>query len=71
MVQWLRLAEAERHAGDGLDAALVERLHTPERRRDDSYMIAARLAARLGHDRVYPMDDHTADSTSADEKAYG
>jgi hypothetical protein len=71
MVQWLRLPEAERQAGDGLDAALVERLHALERRRDESYLIAARLAARLGHERVYPMDDHTADSVTADEKASG
>jgi hypothetical protein len=71
MVQWLRLPEAERHAGDGLDAALVERLQTLERRPDESYQIASRLAARLGHERVYPMDDHTADSPSADPKAAG
>lgn len=70
-VQWLRLPEAERQAGDGLDAALVKRLHALERRRDESYQIAARLAARLGHERVYPMDDHTSDSVIADEKAYG
>jgi hypothetical protein len=71
MVQWLRLSDAERQAGDGLDAALVERLHALERRRDESYLIAARLAARLGHERVYPMDDHTSDSVIADETAYG
>jgi hypothetical protein len=71
MVQWLRLPEVERKSGDGLDAALVERLNALERKRDESYMIAAQLAARLGHERVYPMDDHTADSVIADEKAYG
>jgi hypothetical protein len=71
MVQWLRLPEAERQVGDGLDAALVERLNTLERRHDESYLIAARLAALLGHERVYPMDDHTADSTSADQRAAG
>lgn len=71
VVQWLRLPEAERVAGDGLDAALVERLHKLERKRDESYQIAVRLAARLGHERVYAMDDHTADSVTPDEKAYG
>jgi hypothetical protein len=71
MVQWLRLPEAERHAGDGLDAALVDRLQTLERKRDESYMIAVRLAARLGLERVYAMDDHTADSVAGDEKASG
>jgi hypothetical protein len=71
VVQWLRLPESERRAGDGLDAALVERLRTLERKRDESYQIAVRLAARLGHERVYPMDDHTADSPTPDQKAYG
>ncbi|HEY0491384.1 MAG TPA: DUF5694 domain-containing protein [Telluria sp.] len=71
VVQWLRLPEAERRAGDGLDAVLVERLQALERKRDESYLIAAHLAARLGHERVYPMDDHTADSVTADDKAAG
>ena len=34
-------------------------------------MIGARLAARLGHERLYAMDDHTADSASEDQKAFG
>lgn len=71
MVQWLRLPEGERRPGDGLDAALVTRLQALEGKRDESYLIAARLAARLGHERVYPMDDHTADSVSTDQKAAG
>lgn len=71
LVQWLRLPEAERRAGDGLDAALVERLQALEHKRDESYLIAARLAARLGHERLYPMDDHTADSPSTDQQAAG
>ncbi len=71
LVQWWRLPEAERTAGDGLDAALVERLRKLEGKRDESMLIAARLAARLGHERVYAMDDHTADSVIEDEKAYG
>lgn len=73
LVQWLRLSPAERRAGDGLDAALVERLTRLETRRDESLMIAARLAARLGLERVYAMDDHSADrmTPKADEAAYG
>jgi hypothetical protein len=71
LVQWLRLPPAERHAGDGLDAALVELIQAQENRRDESVQVAARLAARLGHERVYPMDDHTADSADGDQKAYG
>jgi len=71
LVQWLRLPEAERRAGDGLDAALVGVLVKLETRRDESLMIGARLAARLGHERLYAMDDHTADSATGDEKAFG
>lgn len=73
LVQWLRLPPAERRAGDGLDAALVERLTKLETRRDESLLIAARLAARLGLERVYAMDDHSADRmmAKADEAPYG
>jgi hypothetical protein len=71
MVQWLRLAEAERHEGDGLDAALVQMLRTLETKHDESLLIAARLAATLGQERVYPMDDHTSDSVDPDPKAAG
>jgi hypothetical protein len=71
VVQWLRLPAAERHAGDGLDEALTERLRKLESRRDESYLIGAQLAARLGHERVYAMDDHSSDAPIADEKTYG
>jgi hypothetical protein len=73
-VQWLRLPEAERHAGDGLDATLVEALD--QRRggrgpRGEDALIAAPLAASLGLERVVGMDDHTADAPDADPKAAG
>lgn len=71
LVQWLRLPEGERRAGEGLDATLVGVLVKLETRRDESLMIGARLAARLGHERLYAMDDHTADSASEDQKAFG
>jgi len=71
LVQWLRLAQGERRVGDGLDAVLVEQLRKLEVRRDESTMIAARLAARLGHERVYPMDDQTASRPYRDRKAAG
>lgn len=73
LVQWLRLSLTERKAGDGLNTPLVERLTKLETRRDESLMIAARLAARLGLDRVYPMDDHSADRMipKTQEAAYG
>jgi len=71
VVQWLRLPESERHAGDGLDEVLAERLRKLATRRDESYLIGACLAAKLGHERVYAMDDHSSDIVIADEKAYG
>ncbi|HEU4852482.1 MAG TPA: DUF5694 domain-containing protein [Telluria sp.] len=70
LVQWLRLAPADRQAGDGLDAVLVERLKSLEGRRNENYLIASRLAARLGLERVYGMDDHTSDNVIADEKGW-
>lgn len=70
LVQWLRLPAAERRAGDGLDATLVARLEMLRTRRNETYLVAAPLAARLGHERLYPMDDHSADAPVADEAAY-
>ncbi|WP_313706825.1 DUF5694 domain-containing protein [Massilia sp.] len=60
-VQWLQLPLAERRAGDSLDAALVRQLTRIGARNDESYQIAARLAARLGLQRVHPVDNHTGD----------
>lgn len=70
LVQWLRLPEKDRHAGEDLDAALAARLDALRTRHDESLLIAATLAARLGLDRVYAMDDHTADAPVVDEKGY-
>ncbi|KAB8048144.1 MAG: DUF5694 domain-containing protein [Janthinobacterium sp.] len=74
LVQWLRLPEAERRAGDGLDAALVVMLNVLLQRRGEDMLIAAVVAAKSGHEQVYAMDDHTSDApadTAQDEKAYG
>lgn len=60
-VQWLQLPEAERRAGDSLNAALVAQLEKLGKRNDESYQIAARLAARLGLPRVHAVDNHTGD----------
>lgn len=70
LVQWLRLPAGERHAGDGLDAALVARLGELMTRRDETMRVAAPLAARLGLERVWPVDDHTADAPIADQNSY-
>ena len=71
-VQWLRLSAQDRHAGDGLDDALVKMLREIETHPNENYQIAARLAARLGLERVYAVDDHTGDNHQiTDTKAFG
>jgi hypothetical protein len=74
LVQWLRLPVAEQKDQDGLDKVLVKRLQDLSIKRNEDFQIAAPLAASLGLERVYPIDDHTADSASgseADDKAAG
>lgn len=66
LVQWLSLPTPERRTGDGLDDALVDALTKRAVALNENYQIAAVLAARLGMDRVYPTDDHTSDSITAD-----
>ena len=67
-VQWLQLPEAERHAGDSLDAGLVEMLGQIGTRNNESYQLAACLAARLGLRRVYAVDNHTGDTIDVADK---
>lgn len=72
LVQWWQLPESERRAGDGLDATLVEKLAELETRRNENYLIGARLAARLGLQRVHAVDNHTGDNIAVDdEQAFG
>jgi hypothetical protein len=71
LTQWLQLPQADRHAGDGLDQSLVAFLDARRTKRNEDYLLAAVLAARLGLDRVYPTDDHTADDDTGDDEAYG
>lgn len=70
LVQWLRLAETERRAGNDLTPELVETLRSLNSSRNESYAIAARLAARLGLERVYPIDDHSADNAVEETPEY-
>lgn len=63
MVQWLRLPAEERRA----DAVLTEELTkalAPRARLNENYVVGARLAARLGLERVHLVDDHTGDRAS-------
>ncbi len=71
LVQWLRLPESERHSGDGLDDILAELLNALITKQNESYLIAAPLAARLGLERLYSIDDQSAGIVFTDEKAYG
>jgi hypothetical protein len=64
-VQWLRLPPAERRATDGLTPALVQFLDESITRRNENYLVASALAARLGHERIWFMDDHSADYVQA------
>ena len=70
-VQWLQLPKTEQHAGDSLNDALVRKLNGQSMSNDESYQVAARLAARLGLQRVFPIDDHTGDTLAVtDVKAF-
>lgn len=65
LVQWLRLPAEERKVDGALTPALVTLLEKARGGRNEVYALAAALAARLGHERVYPADDHTADALTA------
>ncbi|HIE5355522.1 TPA: DUF5694 domain-containing protein [Stenotrophomonas maltophilia] len=73
LVQWLRLPAQERRAADSLSPQLVQFLDKRAVRRNEVSLIAAELAARLGLERLWAVDDHTADSPTpaALEKAAG
>ena len=61
-VQWQRLAANERIVGDGIDEALLKILTRTDAKPNETYMVGVALAVRLGLERVYAVDDHTADS---------
>jgi hypothetical protein len=61
MVQWTRLPAAERRADDLLSQHLVDELGKLGAKRNENYAVAVPLAVRLGHERLYPVDDHTGD----------
>ncbi len=63
IVQWWRLDASERIADESVSRLLAEQFatyETPARKNEDQ-LIAARLAVRLGHERVYPTDDQSDD----------
>ena len=70
LVQWLRLDDDDRVAGDGLGPLSVALLERYGQSLNESSSIAARLAARRGLERVYYADDHGS-YLDADAEAYG
>jgi hypothetical protein len=66
-VQWLRLPEAERRSGDGLTDAMVEIIMRKGKPPNENYAIGSVLAARLGLERIYLIDDHLADGPKLPE----
>ena len=71
LVQWLRLPGEERVAGYGLDESLVNILDDYSKKRSEVVLIAAPLAAALGHEYLVHMDDQTAGRPSPDREAAG
>jgi hypothetical protein len=66
-VQWLRLQLSERHTGDGITDQTLKLVERVGSKPDETYEIAAALAARLGLERIYSVDDHTSDGSVPDE----
>ena len=67
LVQWLRLPETERHAGDSLNDEQAAFLKSFQTRRNETTVISAVLAARLGHERLWSVDDHSADTPDSSD----
>ena len=65
-VQWLRLRTEERRPADALTEKMIDIILRKGRKMNESYDVAAVLAARLGLERVYAVDDHTSDSIYAE-----
>jgi hypothetical protein len=69
LVQWWRLDPAERRAGDGVNSALAAQLDEYEARRNENHLIGSRLAARLGLERVHPIDAQDDDVFTPEQSA--
>jgi hypothetical protein len=71
-VQWLRLPAQERRADGDLTGELAAYLDSRITRRNEVDLVAARVAAQSGLDRVWSVDDQSYYAgPSVDEKAYG
>lgn len=61
-VQWLKLTPEERHTDKNINHELLSILNRKHTRHNENYDIGVALAVRLGLERVYSIDDHTADN---------
>jgi Family of unknown function (DUF5694) len=64
-IHWRRLPLNERRVGDGLDDELIKILDKGLTAKNETYMIGVSLAVRLGLNRLYAVDDHSADAIFA------
>ncbi len=72
LVQWLRLPEDERRADANLTEELAAVLRQRAVRKDETGLIAARVAARSGLERVWSVDDQSIYTGELqDRDAYG
>jgi Family of unknown function (DUF5694) len=72
LVQWLRLPEHERRADGILSEALVALLRQRATRKNETDLVAARVAAAAGLERLWSVDDQsTYMGELPDEDAYG
>jgi hypothetical protein len=60
-LQWSLLDEAERTASDGITEEIAARLDKDLDSRNENRLIGIELAARLGHNKLVAIDDHSAD----------
>jgi Family of unknown function (DUF5694) len=64
-VQWLQLSLVERIKADGVTDTMLLLLNRVGAKPNETDEIGVTLAARLGLQRVYAVDDHTSDSIQA------
>lgn len=69
LVQWLQLPASERVAADGITPPLLAVLTELTGRMNETYSVAAVVAARLGQQRIYLVDDHSSDAVLAADPA--
>lgn len=68
LVQWWRLAPVDRVPDPSISTLLVRELESYAARRNENNLIAARLAVRLGLERLNPTDDQSDEQDPAMDK---